>query len=95
MAEAGRPGIATLDAAGMRVGIVAAQWNRDLCDQMLTRAREVAEQAGATVDVARVAGSIELPVVARAPSMRWWRLALSFVVTLPILITCANLSPMG
>lgn len=65
MAEAGRPGIATLDATGMRVGIVAAQWNRDLCDQMLARAQKVAKELGASVDVARVAGSIELPVVAQ------------------------------
>lgn len=65
MAEAGRPGISSLNAAGMRVGIVAAQWNRDLCDRMLACACEVAEGCGASVDVARVAGSIELPVVAQ------------------------------
>ena len=65
MASDGRPGIADIKAEGMRVGIVAAQWNGELCEQMLTRAVAVAEEAGATVDVARVAGSIELPVVAQ------------------------------
>ena len=34
MAEAGRPGISSIDATGMRVGIVAAQWNAELCNQM-------------------------------------------------------------
>lgn len=65
MAQGGRPGIASLTADGMRVGIVAAQWNGDLCEQMLQRACTVAEDNGATVDIARVAGSIELPVVAQ------------------------------
>lgn len=65
MAGQGRPGIAEIDATGLRVGIVAAQWNGDLCEQMLKRAVEVAESAGAEVDVSRVAGSIELPVIAQ------------------------------
>ena len=65
MAGDGRPGIATIDAQGLRVGIVAAQWNGELCEQMLQRALAVAKAAGAEVDVARVAGSIELPVVAQ------------------------------
>lgn len=65
MAGDGRPGISTIEAKGLRVGIVAAQWNGELCGQMLKRATAVAEEAGATVDVARVAGSIELPVIAQ------------------------------
>jgi 6,7-dimethyl-8-ribityllumazine synthase len=63
----GAPELTTVDAAGLRLGIVATRWHSDLVEQMLDRARAAAKECG-VVDVleARVAGSVELPVVAQA-----------------------------
>jgi 6,7-dimethyl-8-ribityllumazine synthase len=67
----GEPGVATVDAAGMTVGIVAARWHGDLTDHMLDRAVAAAKACGvADVLVTRVAGSVELPVVAQALARR-------------------------
>jgi len=67
MAGFGEPGVSTVDARGLTVGIVAARWHGDLTDHMLARAIEAAKAcAAADIVVARVAGSVELPVVAQA-----------------------------
>jgi 6,7-dimethyl-8-ribityllumazine synthase len=69
MAGHGAPDLSTVDAVGLRLGIVATRWHADLVDQMLTRARLAAMACGVDeedVTVARVAGSVELPVVAQA-----------------------------
>jgi 6,7-dimethyl-8-ribityllumazine synthase len=67
MAGYGEPGVSTVDARGLTVGIVAARWHGDLTDHMLARAIEAAKAcAAADIVVARVAGSVELPVVAQA-----------------------------
>jgi 6,7-dimethyl-8-ribityllumazine synthase len=67
MAGFGEPGVSTVDAHGLTVGIVAARWHGDLTDHMLARAIEAAKAcAAADIVVARVAGSVELPVVAQA-----------------------------
>jgi 6,7-dimethyl-8-ribityllumazine synthase len=67
MAGQGAPELSTVDATGMTVGIVATRWHAELVEQMLTRAREAAKACHvASVTVARVAGSVELPVVAQA-----------------------------
>ena len=67
MAGFGDPKMETVDAAGLRLGIVGARWHSDLIDHMIERARAAAEECGVTdVVVARVAGSVELPVVAQA-----------------------------
>ena len=96
MAEAGRPGISSIDATGMRVGIVAAQWNAELCNQMLSRACAVAEEAGATVDVSRpvLLNCLLLPNNLPERMMLLWQLESSFVVILHISIMCVSLSPM-
>lgn len=66
MAGLGIPEDVTLDASGLTLGIVAARWNSDLVDQMLERALAAAKTCGVDdVYVARVAGSVELPVVAQ------------------------------
>lgn len=52
-------------AAGLRLGIVAASWHAEIVDTMLERALAVAGKAGVLPTVARVAGTIELPVVAQ------------------------------
>jgi 6,7-dimethyl-8-ribityllumazine synthase len=71
MAGYGEPGVSTVDARGLTVGIVAARWHGDLTDHMLARAIEAAKAcAAADIVVARVAGSVELPVVAQALARR-------------------------
>ncbi|MEU8262734.1 6,7-dimethyl-8-ribityllumazine synthase [Micromonospora sp. NPDC048999] len=71
MAGFGEPGVTSVDAAGLTVGVVAARWHGDLTDQMVDRAVAAAEACGARSVVARVAGSVELPVVAQAMARRY------------------------
>ncbi len=67
MAGHGTPDLATVDARGLTVGIVAARWHAEIADALLARATAAAEACGVDgVRVARVAGSVELPVVAQA-----------------------------
>jgi 6,7-dimethyl-8-ribityllumazine synthase len=63
----GQPEGASVDAAGLRLGVVATKWHGVLVEQMLERARAAAKECG-VVDVleARVSGSVELSVVAQA-----------------------------
>lgn len=71
MAGHGAPVLDTIDATGLRLGIAAARWNADLVDQLLDRATTAAKACGVTeVTVVRVAGSVELPVVAQALAAR-------------------------
>jgi 6,7-dimethyl-8-ribityllumazine synthase len=72
MASFGEPELSTVDAAGLTVGIVATRWHADLVDHMLDRAVAAAKACGAeSVVTARVAGSVELPVVAQAMARRF------------------------
>lgn len=67
MAGHGAPELSTVDGSGLRLGIVGTRWHADLVEQMLSRAQAAAQACGVTdVTVARVAGSVELPVVAQA-----------------------------
>ncbi|GAB2615331.1 6,7-dimethyl-8-ribityllumazine synthase [Paractinoplanes abujensis] len=67
MAGFGDPHLETVDAAGLRLGIVGSRWHADLVDHMIERAKAAAEECGVEdVVVVRVAGSVELPVVAQA-----------------------------
>lgn len=67
MAGFGDPHLETVDAAGLRLGIAGSRWHSNLVDHMITRARAAAEACGVRdVTVVRVAGSVELPVVAQA-----------------------------
>jgi 6,7-dimethyl-8-ribityllumazine synthase len=71
MAGFGEPGVSTVDAHGLTVGIVAARWHGDLTDHMLARAIEAAKACNAgEIVVARAAGSVELPIVAQALARR-------------------------
>lgn len=66
MSGEGRPvGGEQVRADGLRVGIVATRWHADIVDTMLERARQTARDAGAEASVVRVAGTLELPVVAQ------------------------------
>ncbi|GGO02827.1 6,7-dimethyl-8-ribityllumazine synthase [Microbispora rosea subsp. aerata] len=70
MSGEGRPDAAAVDAGGLTVGIVAARWHEKITDQLLARAEQAARDSGATVVTARVAGSLEIPVVAQALARR-------------------------
>ncbi|MDH2428642.1 6,7-dimethyl-8-ribityllumazine synthase [Sphaerisporangium sp. TRM90804] len=70
MSGEGRPQAPTLVAEGMTVGIVAARWHDDIVDQMVARAERAAEECRATSVTVRVAGSLEIPVVAQALARR-------------------------
>ena len=63
---AGVPEIPALDASGVRLGIVASTWHREICDALLAGALKVAVESG--IDdptVVRVLGAIEIPVVSQ------------------------------
>jgi 6,7-dimethyl-8-ribityllumazine synthase len=72
MAGYGAPELSTVDAAGLTLGVVATRWHADLTEQLLDRALAAAKACGVDhVTVARVAGSVELPVVAQALARRY------------------------
>jgi 6,7-dimethyl-8-ribityllumazine synthase len=61
---AGVPEFPTLDASGLRVGIVASTWHPKICDALLAGARKAAAESGVdNPTVVRVLGAIEIPVV--------------------------------
>ena len=67
MSGSGAPGSETIDASGIRLGIVAARWHSDICGALLDRALACARESGvAEPTVVRVMGALELPVVAQA-----------------------------
>jgi 6,7-dimethyl-8-ribityllumazine synthase len=71
MAGFGDPRMETVDAAGLRLGIVGSRWHNDLVDHMVDHAQQAAKACGVDdVIVTRVAGSVELPVVAQALAKR-------------------------
>src|SRR5690625_1558911 len=64
---AGVPDLPELDAAGLRLAIVASTWHTTICDALLAGATTVAARAGIVEPtVARVLGAIEIPVIAQA-----------------------------
>jgi 6,7-dimethyl-8-ribityllumazine synthase len=71
MAGFGDPHMETVDAAGLRLGVVGTRWHADLVDHMIERCKAAAEACGVTdVVVARVAGAVELPIVAQSLARR-------------------------
>jgi 6,7-dimethyl-8-ribityllumazine synthase len=59
----------SLEARGLRFGVVCARWNPTITEALLASALEVLEKRGADarrVTVARVPGAFELPAAARA-----------------------------
>lgn len=66
MSGEGKADLGPVDAAGLRLGVVATRWHREISDRLLDRALATAAVSGVTdVVTARVAGAIELPVVAQ------------------------------
>ena len=66
MAKEGLPEIELVPAEGIRVAVVTATWNAEICDQLHKRAVETARACGAKVTETRVVGALELPVVVQA-----------------------------
>src|SRR5262250_2432511 len=63
----GRADAQPVRAAGLRLGIVATRWNVEITDVLLDRAVAAARACGIeSPSVVRVAGAVELPVVAAA-----------------------------
>jgi 6,7-dimethyl-8-ribityllumazine synthase len=61
----GRPAGDRVDAAGLHLAIVGTRWHREITDSLVDRAAAAAAACGiADPLVVRVAGAIELPVVA-------------------------------
>lgn len=56
----------TIDAAGLRVTVVAGTWHTEISDGLIAGAARVLDASGADWSLVRVPGSFELPVVARA-----------------------------
>jgi 6,7-dimethyl-8-ribityllumazine synthase len=71
MAGHGTPDMSTVDGAGVRLGVVATRWHTEITEQLLNRSLAAAKACGVDdVVVARVAGSVELPVLAQALARR-------------------------
>src|SRR5215510_3103172 len=67
MSGTGRPDAEPVRAAGLRLGIVATRWNGEITDALLDRAVAAASACGIeSPSIVRVAGAVELPVVAAA-----------------------------
>ncbi|MFE2751321.1 6,7-dimethyl-8-ribityllumazine synthase [Actinosynnema sp. NPDC059335] len=66
MSGEGRPEGVVPDAAGLTLGVVATRWHARITDNLVERALDAAAKAGvASPTVVRVAGAVELPVVAQ------------------------------
>ncbi|MDG3011240.1 6,7-dimethyl-8-ribityllumazine synthase [Rhodococcus sp. D2-41] len=66
MSGGGVPQLRVAEAADLKVAIVASQWHKAICDALIAGAQRVVEQAGVReVTLVRVAGCVELPVVAQ------------------------------
>lgn len=66
MSGEGKPEVAAVVEPGLTLAIVAGQWHRVISDAMLASAERTAQAHGVgAVTVVRVAGAVELPVVAQ------------------------------
>ncbi|HWE87934.1 MAG TPA: 6,7-dimethyl-8-ribityllumazine synthase [Pseudonocardiaceae bacterium] len=71
MSGEGRPELPVPDGEGMRLGIVATRWHETITDQLVERALAAAKAAGTDEPtVVRVAGAVELPLIAQALAKR-------------------------
>ena len=67
MSGAGAPASDVVDASGLRLAVVATRWHERITGALLDSALRTATECGVTEPtVARVAGAVELPVVAQA-----------------------------
>lgn len=66
MSGKGAPQAQGIDAAGLRVVVVAGTWHEVISEGLIAGAERVLAETGAEWTLVRVAGSFELPVVAKA-----------------------------
>jgi 6,7-dimethyl-8-ribityllumazine synthase len=67
----GRPGLDIVDASRLTLAIAATRWHAEITSSLVDRALAAAEACGVeTPVVVRVAGAVELPVVAVALAQR-------------------------
>ena len=67
MSGAGAPAGATVDARGLSLALVATRWHVEITDALLASALRTTQACGVDEPtVVRVAGAVELPVVAQA-----------------------------
>ena len=72
MSGQGRPELTTVDAAGLSLAIAATRWHAEITDSLADRATAAAKACGVTDLLAvRVAGAVELPVVAQELARRY------------------------
>jgi 6,7-dimethyl-8-ribityllumazine synthase len=66
MSGQGRPELSTVDAGGLSLAIAATRWHAEITDSLVDRATAAAKACGVTDPlVVRVAGAVELPVIAQ------------------------------
>jgi 6,7-dimethyl-8-ribityllumazine synthase len=66
MSGQGRPELSTVDASGLSLAIAATRWHAEITDSLVDRATAAAKACGVTDPlVIRVAGAVELPVIAQ------------------------------
>lgn len=71
MTGSGAPDPISLDAAGLRVAVVATRWYPEVTDALLAGALAAAADSGVQAPtVVRVPGAFELPITARALAAR-------------------------
>ena len=72
MSGEGRPEPGTVEAAGLSLAIAATRWHAEITDSLADRAVAAAKACGVhSPVVVRVAGAVELPVVAAALAERY------------------------
>jgi 6,7-dimethyl-8-ribityllumazine synthase len=72
MSGQGRPELSTVDGAGLTLAVAATRWHADITDSLVERAVSAAKACGVTDPlVVRVAGAVELPVVAQELAKRY------------------------
>ena len=66
MSGHGAPSIDLANAQGLKVAVVAGMWHEEISEALIAGALRVLELAGVDIQVIRVPGSFELPVVTQA-----------------------------
>ena len=66
MSGEGRPRLPAVDAANLALAIVGTRWHPEITDSLVERATAAAKESGVgDMLVVRVAGAVELPVIAQ------------------------------
>ena len=72
MSGAGRPELEAVDAAELTLAIAGTRWHAEITDSLVDRATAAAKACGVEeMLVVRVAGAVELPVVAQELARRY------------------------